>query len=81
MNKCMIKHKFSVWYASFEERCAHTRIISYTPLNMIGNHFLVYGTDKGCTSVSMHYSIFFKYVVIFLRVIHLTLHFFTETHV
>jgi len=45
------------------------------------SHFLVRGTEKGFTAASLHFS-YFKYVVIiFLTVIHLTYHFFTEIYV
>jgi len=52
-----MKHKLKVPCARFEEN-AQTIIFANTPFNMMGNYFLVHGTETELTSVFMHFSTF-----------------------
>jgi len=64
-----------------KKKCSQTRTFSDTPFNMWGIKFLVHGQEKGLPQCSCIFPLF-KYVVrIFLRVIHSTSHFVTDTHV
>ena len=65
----------------FEEKCAQTRILFNTPSSMSGNNFLVHGTEKGLTSVFMHFSSFKICCHNILRVNHAASHVFTESHI
>jgi len=58
LNNCVIKYKLYLPCASFEEKCAQTTTFSKTLFNLRGNHFLVHRTEKGFTSVFMHFSSF-----------------------
>ena len=40
----MLKHKHKITFASFDENCTQTRIVSNTPFKWRGNVFLVHGT-------------------------------------
>jgi len=58
LDNCVIKHLLKVPCAGFVQNCEQTRTLSNTPFNMTGNHFLAHGTEKGFTSVLMHFSSF-----------------------
>jgi len=49
----------------FKENSAHTGTLSNTPFNIRGNHVLVHGTEKGFTSVFIHFHLFNYAVIIF----------------
>jgi len=58
LNNCVIKYKLYLPCASFEENCAQTTTFSIKLFNLRRNHFLVYRTEKGFTSVFIHFSSF-----------------------